>query len=186
MITNLHERIVEASPEACWSLIERLGTPLDRFWPHHRWSPIHLEGPLAQGTLGGHGPLRYEVEQVVPRQVARFRFNCPYGATGHHSFEVTPCGEGRTRLAHRLEMTASLPAVFSWYTGLKFLHDALMEDALDCAQQALEPLTTLERRPLPFHIRALRAFGSRRLRAFRPLDITPEELEAELFNPSLR
>lgn len=186
MVTSIHQRIVHASPAACWSLIERLGTNQDRLWPHHRWSPIHLEGPLQRGTHGGHGPLRYEIETVEPQRFVRFRFTCPHGATGLHSFEVEAIDENRTLLRHRLEMGASLPALSSWYGGLKLLHDALMEDTMDCAQRALEPGITLEERPLPLHIHALRHFGSKRLKAFRPLGITPQELEAELFDPCLR
>lgn len=35
-------------------------------------------------------------------------------------------------------------------------------------------------------VRALRRFGPKRLKAFRPLGITPQELESMLFDPSLR
>lgn len=186
MVTNIHQRIVHASPEACWSLIERLGTHQDRLWPHHRWSPIHLEGPLEVGTHGGHGPLRYQIETIEAGRCVRFRFTCPHGATGLHSFEVEPIDPEHTLLRHRLDMNSSLPALASWIGGLKLLHDALMEDTMDCAQRALEPWTTLPERPLPLHIRALRRFGPKRLKAFRPLGITQQELEAELFSPDLR
>lgn len=186
MVTNLHQRIVHASPQACWGLIERLGTRHDSLWPHHRWSPIQLEGPLEVGTLGGHGPLRYHVEAIEPHRFVRFRFSCPRGATGLHSFELEPIDEERTLLRHRLHMNSSLPALASWYGGLKLLHDALMEDTMDCAQRALEPWTTLPERPLPLHIRALRRFGPNRLKTFRPLGISAQELEAQLFDPSLR
>lgn len=186
MIRNSHQRLVHASPEACWALLERLGTAQDRLWPHHRWSPIHIEGPLVPGTPGGHGPLRYQVEAVEPGRLLRFRFSCPHGATGTHGFTIEPVDAHRSILRHDLEMVTTPASLLSWWGGLRLLHDALMEDTLDCAQRALEPWTTLPERPLPLHIRGLRRFGSKRLKAFRPLGITPQELEAELFMPELR
>jgi hypothetical protein len=130
-------------------LLDSLAGPDDRLWPHERWPPMRLDGGLAAGAHGGHGPVRYSVEAYEPGRLARFRFSAPRGLEGEHRLEV----DGDL-LRHVVEARTSGPMRFGWPLFFRPLHDALVEDALDKAQ-GLSP------RPFGVRVRALRAIGKR-------------------------
>ncbi len=98
---------------------------------------MRLDGPLAVGASGGHGPVRYTVEEYVPGRLVRFRFQAPRGFDGFHEFTVRPRPGGGSVLVHLLAMRARGPAPLSWPLVFRPLHDALLEDALDRAEREL-------------------------------------------------
>lgn len=98
---------------------------------------MSLDRPLQVGAVGGHGPIRYEVEEYEPGRIVRFRLHAPHGFDGWHGFEVVAAGAQQTTLRHVLEMTAHGPALFTWPLVFQPLHDALVEDCLDRAAQAV-------------------------------------------------
>ena len=136
-IDNRHHRDLNAGPEAVGVLLTGLASRNDRLWPHENWPRMRFDGPLAVGAAGGHGPIRYTVEECETGKRIRFRFTGPAGFHGYHELVVEPRGAGTTRLAHRLVMTASGSARLSWPLVFRPLHDALLEDALHKAALAL-------------------------------------------------
>lgn len=136
MVVNEHSRRFPLPPEVVGALIDTLATADDGLWPCEDWPPMRLDRPLGPGAHGGHGPVRYRVEEHVPGRSVRFRFEAPAGFDGHHGLDVAPAGDGST-LRHWLIMRTTGAARLTWPAFFRPLHDALVEDALDKATRTL-------------------------------------------------
>lgn len=134
MVTNIHERLLDAPAGEIGDLIDALASADDKLWPRDRWPPIKFDRPLGVGAAGGHGPIGYVVESYRPGRSIQFRFTRPNGFLGHHRFEIEPVGGNQARLRHTIEMRLRGAARLSWPLAIRPLHDALIEDALDRAQ----------------------------------------------------
>ena len=115
-------------------LIDRLASDYDRLWPHAKWPAMRFDRPLSVGAVGGHGPIRYTVEQYEPGHSIQFRFTKPVGFHGCHRFDLEEIDSERAQLRHTIEMKLSAGAMVQWHIAIRPLHDALMEDALDRAE----------------------------------------------------
>lgn len=117
-------------------LIDSLASPHDLLWPRHEWPVMRFDRPLGVGAVGGHGPIRYVVEHYTPGRGARFRFLAPAGFNGYHALALTPTRDsGVQRLEHVLEMDAHGFGALQWAFVFRWLHDALVENALDRAEE---------------------------------------------------
>ncbi|MFN8587888.1 MAG: SRPBCC family protein [Candidatus Eisenbacteria bacterium] len=133
-VLNVHRRVLAASPADVWVLLAGLGTSDDLLWPADSWPALRFDRtPLAVGSRGGHGPIRYEVTVIEPGRRIAFRFLGPAGFDGTHAFEVLPQTTGGSELVHTITMDAHGPALFTWPLVFRPLHDALLEDLLDRA-----------------------------------------------------
>ncbi len=120
---------------------------------------MRFDGPLRPGAAGGHGPIRYVVESFDPGLAVRFRFTAPEGFVGWHGFDIEAISEGRSRLRHTIRADVKGAMRLTWPLALRWLHDACVEDALDCAARALgEPLP---QRRHSLAVRILRRLGRR-------------------------
>ncbi|WP_405410661.1 SRPBCC family protein [Streptomyces decoyicus] len=135
-VYHVHERVLPVPRAEVGLLLDGLSGDTDRLWPGRDWPPMLLDGPLAPGAAGGHGPVRYTVAAHVPGQWVRFTFSGPRGFHGFHEFTVHPAGPDRTLLRHTLAMQARGPARLSWPPAFRHLHDAALEDGLDRAEHA--------------------------------------------------
>lgn len=135
-VYNVHERLLAATAGEVGALLDSLSSGADGLWPHRSWPPMKLDGPLATGAAGGHGPVRYAVTAYVPSVWVRFTFSGPSGFHGFHEYAVLPVGEERTVLRHTLAMNAVGTARLAWPLVWRPLHDALLEDSLDRAERA--------------------------------------------------
>lgn len=135
-VRNVHRRTI-GSPEELGALLDGLASDTDQLWPGDRWPRMRLNGPLAVGARGGHGPIRYRVESYEPSKRVRFRFQRPTGFAGVHEFSVVAHGDDDAELVHVLEARMSGAARLSWPLVFGPLHDALLEDALDNAEQEI-------------------------------------------------
>ncbi|UXI69461.1 SRPBCC family protein [Tahibacter amnicola] len=136
-VINVHERVLAAPLDAVGGLIDTLASADDRLWPRAQWMPMRLSAPLGEGAAGGHGPVRYRVEHYEPSRAVRFRFEGPRGFDGWHGLDVAAINATATRLRHVLQMRPQGLARLSWPLFFRPLHDALLEDALACAERAL-------------------------------------------------
>jgi hypothetical protein len=159
-VYNVHQRLIDAPAAGVGALLDGLASPDDRLWPHDRWPRMQLDGPLAPGAAGGHGPIGYVVDVYEPGRLARFRFTRPPGFIGHHRFELEPVDADRTILRHVIEMDVAGRAYLAWALAIRHLHDALLEDALDRAERAAGH--ELELRRHSAYVRTLRRMLSRR------------------------
>lgn len=94
---------------------------------------MKFDRPLQAGAIGGHGLIRYTVESYTPGRLIQFRFSGPKGFIGSHRFELEEAAGGKTRLRHVIDMKLQGKAKLTWPLAIRPLHDALVEDALDCA-----------------------------------------------------
>lgn len=129
MVHNVHQRILPCSQAQASHFIDNLPTAV---WPSDRWPRLKLDKGVAPGSQGGHGPIRYFVEDYQPGQRVQFRFTYPSGFHGYHALELKEHQRG-CLLEHDLRMTTSLWGWFQWRFVYGPLHDALLEDALDRA-----------------------------------------------------
>ncbi|MFA5265452.1 MAG: hypothetical protein WC378_16660 [Opitutaceae bacterium] len=172
-VLNIHEREFRASPQQVGVLIDSLASPKDSLWPRHSWPPMKLDRPLGVGARGGHGPIRYFVEECMPGQAVRFRFTGPVGFDGVHSYQIVSApGADRVLLRHTIDMTVHGRALLSWPLIFRPLHDALMEDSLATAEASLGHSPGMQ--PWSLWVRFLRWIisGSRTRKQRRPKDIT--------------
>jgi len=66
-VRNLHEHVYDSDLGSVGALIDSLASAKDDLlWPSENWPPMRLDQPLGVGAGGGHGPIRYFVEQYVP------------------------------------------------------------------------------------------------------------------------
>ena len=154
-VGNVHKRRMSASQERVGELLDSLSGSDDRLWPFERWPPMRLRRSLTVGAVGGHGPIRYRVEEYEPGARVTFGFTRPKGFHGTHRFEVVADADG-TILRHRIDMRLAGIALLSWPLVFGPLHDALMEDCLDKAEASLRG----EAAPHPrwsLYVRSLRA-----------------------------
>lgn len=134
-VRNVHERLLPVTPDVAGALLlDTLASEHDELWPHDRWPAMRFDGGLRIGARGGHGPIRYTVESLLPHRQVSFRFTAPPGFDGTHSFEIE-AASGTTRIRHLLEIRAHGSARLAWPLIFRPLHDALIEDALDRAER---------------------------------------------------
>jgi len=136
-VLNVHERELHATAEQVGALIDSLASGEDALWPKRSWPPMNLDGPLRVGARGGHGPIRYFIEEYVPGESIKFRFTGPKGFDGFHGFDRAGTAANRAVLRHTLKMTTHGRAIFSWAVIYRPMHDALVEDSLACAEASL-------------------------------------------------
>ncbi|WP_067822972.1 hypothetical protein [Nocardia inohanensis] len=158
-VLNVHSRRIPLSVKEAGALLDTLASDDDRVWPTDHWPRMRLDRPLAVGAVGGHGPVRYRVEQYVPGRWVRFRFTGPRGFDGFHEFTVEGDDDSAV-LAHLLIVEPHGPARLTWPLFFRWMHDAVAEDALDRVER---DLTGTVREPARWsrYVRLLRA-GKRR------------------------
>jgi hypothetical protein len=102
---------------------------------------MRFDRPLGKGAKGGHGRVYYSVAEYVPGVSIRFDFDpgrgLSRGIVGHHRFEVFPEGSDGARLRHTVEAKCWGKNWMRWFFVIRPMHNAVLEDALDCAEMAL-------------------------------------------------
>ena len=136
-VVNVHHRLLHASPARVSELLASLGSPDDCLWPRNGWPRMRLDGPVAPGAAGGHGPIRYRVEAWQPGRLVRFRFAGMRGVEGWHAFEILDATPHHCVLEHRMEARLGGTTALKWACFIRPLHDACVEDALSQAQASL-------------------------------------------------
>lgn len=78
--------------------------------------------------------MRYFVTAYEPGRRIEFQFTGPSGFNGHHSFTATSVTGNSTLLRHELSMSPSGTAKLTWPLFFRPMHDALIEESLDRAE----------------------------------------------------
>lgn len=136
-IANIHERVIPSDRASAGGLMDRLSSAEDPLWPHQHWPAQRLDRPLGVGASGGHGPIRYVVDAYEPGRHISYSFLPQTGLRGRHWFDIVDHGEGEVRLRHAISAEASGWDLVRWTVATRWLHDALVEDALDRAELVL-------------------------------------------------
>lgn len=131
--SNVHEQELPVAQEEASALIDTLASPTDLLWPTNRWPEMRFDQGLVKDAIGGHGPIRYRVIEYLPGKRVRFAFLGPRGLEGEHGFELFSAGASRSLLRHWVIANLERSMRWQWPLIIRPLHDALLEDALDCA-----------------------------------------------------
>ena len=137
-VHNVHERFVPASPQDVGALLDTLGGADDAVWPRDHWWPMELDRPLSEGAVGGHSDIRYDVESYEPGRRVVFRFDPACGLEGTHTFDVQP-RPGGVLLRHDLTARALGGTRLLWPLLIRWIHDAVVEDAFDRVHERFAP-----------------------------------------------
>jgi uncharacterized protein DUF2867 len=167
MVRNVHERVVPAPIERVGPLLDEIGGAGDVLWPTPGWRPMVLDGPVAVGASGGHGPIRYRVTGYVPGRKVEFAFTPEMGIDGGHTFTAEPAGPDRTLLRHVIDGRLTGVERLTWPLAIRWAHDAVLEELLDNAERAVggEPARPARRSAW---VRLLRGLFAPRARAVAP------------------
>ncbi len=152
MAVNLHERRLEVEAAEAAQIIDTVASKRG-VWPSEDWPPMVLDRGLTVGSEGGHGMIGYSVDEYVPGQRVRFTFSAPPGFLGWHEFAVLPA-VGSCDLRHTLVVEPQGLVRISWPVVFRPLHDALIEDALDKAEEHTGRPRPVS--PWPWQVRFLR------------------------------
>ena len=156
---NVHERrFPTATTELLGELLDRVGSPDDGLWPtaSGRWPPMRMSGPLHTQPRGGHGFVRYHVIEYEPGRSVTWKFEDDLDLPGVHRFEVLTDGPA-PGLRHTIDARAVGPMRLGWPLAVRWLHDALIEEAFDGVEVGLGTGHAV-RRPDPW-VRFLLAVG---------------------------
>lgn len=130
-VVNIHSRILHQPKAAISALLETLATKNDGMMPIENWPAMRLKEGLKVGSKGGHGPIRYTVNKYSPGKLIQFEFTKPKGFHGLHRFEIVELENAQTELKHTIEMNTTGIGTVIWTLAIRWLHDALIEDAFD-------------------------------------------------------
>ncbi len=138
-IYNVHERSFKVTPKEVGAILDSLSGENDMLWPKDRWPPMRFDSPLGEGATGGHGPIHYHVSEYVPGKRIAFEFEekgLSKEFDGRHYFEIVP-HRNFVLLCHVIDIWCDFRTWLRWQILIGPLHDALLEDALDKAEQKL-------------------------------------------------
>jgi len=130
-VVNIHSREIAQDAEKIAPLFTTLSSKNDMIWPSEKWPRMKLDKGMTIGSAGGHGPVGYFVTDVEKGRLIRSQFTKPANFHGYHQFELIPQGQGHSLLQHTIVMNTSGLGFLSWSLTVRWLHDALVEDAMD-------------------------------------------------------
>jgi hypothetical protein len=130
-VINIHKRIVNQPKEKVSQLFKTLATTEDLVWPYENWPAMKFKNGLKIGSKGGHGRVRYTILDYIEGEYIKFQFSKPLGFIGIHELKVYGIDHNKTELVHKIDANISIKASFLWLFIIRWLHDALIEDAFD-------------------------------------------------------
>lgn len=95
-----------------------------------KWPAIRFKNGLKVGAEGGHGPIKYTVASKDYNNGIVFNF-INKGFNGTHQFQINVINDIKVEVAHSIKMKTSGKATCYWIFVIRWLHDALIEDAFD-------------------------------------------------------
>ncbi len=138
-VVNIHSRTIHQPIEKVGALLSTLASKQDRIWPSEKWPAMKFKAGLVLHAKGGHGPIRYTITKYIPNKSIEFTFSPPKGFYGTHSFEFTEKTATATEVKHTIDMYTKGTGTLTWLLAVRWLHDALLEDALDKIENQFSP-----------------------------------------------
>jgi hypothetical protein len=130
-VINIHSRKIAQPKANMVELFKTLATKNDLMLATDKWPAMKLDKGMTIGSHGGHGLIRYFVEAYSPDGFVKFSFTRPKGFHGFHQFEIIALSDHQTEIKHTINMSTTGPALLTWPLVIRWLHDALIEDAFD-------------------------------------------------------
>ena len=130
-VVNRHTRIINEPIEKVSQLFETLATSKDQIWPSQNWPAMRFRDGLKVGSRGGHGRIRYTITDFKPGEHIKFEFTKPEGFNGTHELNIKALSNDTSEINHIIKMNTTFKASLLWVFVIRWLHDALIEDAFD-------------------------------------------------------
>lgn len=130
-VINIHKRKIGQPKENVLQLFKTLATTEDKVWPYEKWPAIRFKEGLKIGSKGGHGIVRYTIVSFKEGEHIKFEFTKPDGFFGTHELNIMKLLNNETEISHKIKMNTSFKATILWVLIIRWLHDALIEDAFD-------------------------------------------------------
>ncbi len=130
-VLNIHTRIIQQPKANVAELFTTLASKDDKMLATDKWHAMRLDNGLTIGSKGGHGSIRYFVQEYELQKSIQFTFTKPDGFNGFHQFEMKALADNTTELKHTVNMKTSGLALLTWHLAIRWLHDAYIEDAFD-------------------------------------------------------
>ena len=130
-VLNIHKRTLNYPKSKVRELLKTLSTENDKIWPKENWPEMKFKDGIQLGAKGGHGPIRYSVEEYDPNEIIQFRFSKPDGFNGINKFEINELSNEETEIKHTIDMNTQGKGTLIWAFAIRSLHNALIEDAFD-------------------------------------------------------
>jgi hypothetical protein len=140
-VLNIHKRKFKKPIFDILEFLPTLSTKSDRIWPIENWPPIKFKNGLKIGSNGGHAMIKYEIIDYHPQSHIEFKFQKPTGFNGTHKFEIYKLNSESFEIKHTLVMITSGMGTLSWLLAIRWLHDAILEDAFDKVENQLTKST---------------------------------------------
>ncbi|WP_034044817.1 hypothetical protein [Wocania ichthyoenteri] len=167
-VTNVHKRKINQSKVEVIKLLNTLSTKYDKIWPYEKWPAIRFKNGLKVGSEGGHGPIKYTVASIDYNGCIVFSFTNT-GFNGNHTLKVEELSNSEVEISHTIKMKTSGAVIFYWLFIVKWLHDALIEDAFD----KLENQFSLEKKETKYNfwVKFLRMIKSKKSKTHYKLNV---------------
>lgn len=129
---NVVRRVIPADVDTVGAELDRI----ERHWPAPPWPALHLDRGLSAGSPGRHGRIRYHVESYQPGRCTRWVFTPDAGLAGYNEISVVECGPEQAMITDELAGRLRGRMVLVWPLGLRWLHEALINDLFDNIERA--------------------------------------------------
>lgn len=130
-VVNSHKRVINQPIDTVSELFNTLTTPEDKIWPSNNWPAIRFKKGLEVGNKGGHGLIKYTVVAFEAGHHVKFKFTKPRGFNGTHEITLKPVSQHVSEIQHHIKMNTDFRASLLWIFVIRWLHDALIEEAFD-------------------------------------------------------
>ena len=130
-VVNRHKRIINQPKETVSQLFKTLATAKDQIWPSQNWPKMYFTEGLKVGSQGGHGQIRYTIIDFKPGEHIKFEFTKPEGFKGTHELNIKALSNDASEINHMINMNTTFKSSLLWVFIIRWLHDALIEDAFD-------------------------------------------------------
>ena len=130
-VVNIHQRIINQPKFEVAKLLKTLSTKDDKVWPNKNWPAMRFINGIKVGAKGGHGIIRYSVEEYILGDLVVFKFLKPKGFNGIHKLEIQEIDTITSEVKHSIIMKTEGLASLQWVFIIRWLHDALIENAFD-------------------------------------------------------
>lgn len=138
-VVNTHKRVIPKSKAQVSQLFETLGSEDDQIWPFENWPAMRFKAGFHDGSHGGHGRIRYTIIAFQSGNSVTFQFTKPDGFYGTHELHFNSLTIDSTEIVHEIKMNTSFKATFLWIFIIRWLHNALIEEAFDKVENYFFP-----------------------------------------------
>lgn len=157
---NIHSRTIGQPMAKVSQLFKTLATQEDLIWPYENWPAIRFKDGLRVGSHGCHGRIRYTIIDFREGEYIKFQFTKPEGFNGTHELKISEIDKNTTEITHEIRMKTTFKASLLWIFVIRWLHDALIEEAFDKVENHFQ--NNKKKTTYNFWVKQLRTYYKRK------------------------